>query len=161
MKYEKACLYDKRTYLQYYWSLLKQKNLIIFIFAKNDYNIKYVKFGLFIFLIGCNFAVNGIFFTDKTMHSIYIDYGAFNFLNHIPQIIYSSIISLVIKKLIRYLALTQDDVIKIKKNPNLKTEAIKTLDCMKLKVNIFFFTGLFLLLFFWYYISFFSFLPII
>ena len=105
------------------------------------------------FLISCTFTLNGIFFTDKTMHLIYVDYGAFNFINHIPQIIYSSLINLVLNKLVRYLALTQDDILKIKKNANSKSKVKKQIYYMKLKLNIFFFTGLFLLLFFWYYIS--------
>ena len=36
--------YDKRTFFQYYWSLLKTKHLIIFIFyTKTDYNSRIVK----------------------------------------------------------------------------------------------------------------------
>ena len=39
LEYEMAIIYDKRTYFQYYWSLLKKKHLILFTFLpENDYN---------------------------------------------------------------------------------------------------------------------------
>ena len=40
LKYDEAIIYDKRTYYQYYLSLMKRKNIIIFTFFQNDdYNV--------------------------------------------------------------------------------------------------------------------------
>jgi len=40
LTYELALIKDKRTYLQYYWSLLKQKHLILFTFLPvDDFNL--------------------------------------------------------------------------------------------------------------------------
>ena len=40
LEYEKALKYDKRTLFQYYWSLLKKNQLILFTFLPtNDYNL--------------------------------------------------------------------------------------------------------------------------
>ena len=33
LSYQLALIYDKRTYIQYYCSLLKKKNLILFVFT--------------------------------------------------------------------------------------------------------------------------------
>ena len=53
-KYEEALKYDKRTYIQYYISLLKLKHLLIFCFiTKNDYNSRIIKICLFFFLLLC------------------------------------------------------------------------------------------------------------
>ena len=36
LNYEHAKLLDKRTYIQYYWSLLKKKQLILFTFYPSN-----------------------------------------------------------------------------------------------------------------------------
>ena len=49
LKYEKALIYDKRTYFQYYWSLLKRKHLLLFTFLPaNDYNLISLKISIFL-----------------------------------------------------------------------------------------------------------------
>ena len=51
LSYKKALLYDKRTYIQYYFSLLKEDNLLIFSFycGIQDYNSQIIKIFLFFF----------------------------------------------------------------------------------------------------------------
>ena len=96
MPYEKAADLDKRTFLQNYWSKLKVKHLIIYTFiSKNDHNIIYIKLTRFIFMICTSMALNIMFFFDSSMHKIYLDYGKYNFIQQIPQIIYSSLVSLI------------------------------------------------------------------
>ena len=49
LEYEIALIVDKRTYFQYYWSLLKKKQLILFTFLPiNDYNLYTLKISLFL-----------------------------------------------------------------------------------------------------------------
>ena len=49
--YEEALKLDKRTYFQYYFSLLKRKQLLIFTFyTSTDYNSRYIKLCLFFFI---------------------------------------------------------------------------------------------------------------
>ena len=50
LTYEEALKYDKRSYIQYYLSLLKTKHLLIFSFiTKNEYNSRVIKICLFFF----------------------------------------------------------------------------------------------------------------
>ena len=61
--YEEALKYDKRTYLQYYISLLKLKHLLIFTFiTKNDYNSRSIKICLFTFSFSLLYTINSFFF---------------------------------------------------------------------------------------------------
>ena len=98
LDYEKALLNDKRTFMQYYLSLLKIKHLVVFAFYNNnnDYNSQIIKINLFFFFLSVHFTVNALFFNDNTMHKIAEDEGSFNFVCHIPQIILSSIISVLL-----------------------------------------------------------------
>jgi len=50
LTYKNAIIKDKRTYCQYYWSLLKKKQSILFSFYPNkDYNSQIIKLFLFFF----------------------------------------------------------------------------------------------------------------
>ena len=48
------------------------------------------------------------------MHKIYIDEGNFNFIFQLPQIIYSSLISYIINKIIDYSELSENNISEIK-----------------------------------------------
>ena len=90
LSYNDALKYDKRSYTQYYFSLLKMKHIIIFTFyTKSDYNSRIIKIILFIFSFALYFTVNALFFNDSIIHKIYEDEGNFNFIYQIPQILYS------------------------------------------------------------------------
>ena len=111
---------------------------------------------LFFFFYGLNLVVNALFFTEGTLHKIYQDEGHFNFLYQIPQIIYSSLISGIINILIKYLALSQDSIIKLKQEKNKEKfdEKYKELlRDLKIKFIAFFIVTFLLLSFFWYYIT--------
>ena len=120
MSYELALRFDNRTYCEYYCSLIKTKNVFIFSFCYNgDYNSKIVKIDLFFVSFVIFFTVNTLFFTDKTLHKIYEDKGEFQILDQIPQIIFSSLISILLNTFLKLLALSDSVILKLK---NLKEE---------------------------------------
>ena len=156
LNYDEALDFDNRTYFQYYLSLVRTKNLFIFSFiTSNDYNSRIIKMTLFLFKFSADLTVNGLFFNDKTMHKIYVDEGAFNFDYHIPQIIYSIIISSVLITIVRLTALTEDNVIKIKNAVSYDIKKVYDKEAKSIKYKfIFFYIIIFLLLlFFWYYVG--------
>ena len=61
LKYQEALKNDKRSYIQYYTSLLRTNHLFIFSFIQNrDYNSKVLKIILFFLIFTLNFIVNSI-----------------------------------------------------------------------------------------------------
>ena len=157
LEYNDAIKYDKRTYFQYYWSLLKKKQLILFTFlSTNDYNLRYVKFALFIVSLSLYFTINGFFFSDDTMHKVYVDNGAFNLLYQIPQILFSSVISAIINMILKQLSLSEKNILKLKEDRIMKNSVEKSKKierCLKIKFIIFFILGFILMIFFLYFIS--------
>ena len=155
LEYEQALLLDKRSYVQYYWSLLKQKHLLIFTFyTSNDYNSKIIKICIFFFSFALLLTVNALFFNYKTLHKIYEDKGAFNFIFQIPQIILSTVISTVINMLIKTLSLTQKNILEIKNvKENINSKKQNLLGCLKIKFTFYFLFSFIFLLFFWYYLA--------
>ena len=153
--YTEAIGIDNRTYMQYYWSLIKQKHLVIFTFyTSNDYNSRIIKVCLFFFNFGLYITVSALFFNYKTMHKIYEDNGSFNFIYQIPQIIYSTIISSLINILVKTLSLTQKNILELKNNKeNIISKENSLMGCLKIKFVIFFFLSFILLCFFWFYLA--------
>ena len=157
LEYTLALKIDKRTYFQYYWSLLKKKHLILFTFyPNNDYNIPSIKIFLFLVSFSLYFTINGFFFNDDTMHKINEDHGNFNLLYQLPQIFYSSIVSAVINILLKQLSLSEKNILALKggKNYNKTLQYSKDIKkCLTIKFIIFFILSYLLLMFFWYFIA--------
>ena len=157
LDYEIALIIDKRGFFKYYLSLLNKKQLIFFTFiSKEDYNIRIVKFALFLISFSLYFTVSACFFVDKTIHIIHEDKGIFNILFQLPQILYSSLISVFCNMIIKSLALSEKILINTKKkNKNLEeyNEYVKLYKYLRNKIILFFKVGLCFLLFFWYFIS--------
>ena len=115
LEYNLALQYDRRTFSQYYISLLKIKhNLIFSFFYNNDYNSRIIKINLFVINFSINYGVNALFFNDETMHEIYESQGSFDLEYQLPQIIYSSLISSVLSSILKLLALSNDDICSLK-----------------------------------------------
>ena len=59
-------------------------------------------------------AINVFFFSDDSMHRLYVDYGKYNFIQQIPQIIYSTALSQILDVFLCYLILTDKYFYQIK-----------------------------------------------
>ena len=100
-------MFDNRTLFQIYFGTIKREHVLIFTFCNcNDYNLFPVKLTRFLFLIVGDMALNTFFFSDDSMHKLFLNYGKYNFIQQIPQITYSTIISLLIEVFLCYLSLT-------------------------------------------------------
>ena len=157
MDYNQALKYDKRNYIQYYWSLLRTKHILIFAFIpSNDYNSIVTKICLFFFAFALYYTINGLFFTDSTIHEIYEEKGKYNFIYQLPKIIYSSIISSFFSIIVRFVSLFEKSVLKFKNdnnNDNLKTKMENLMKKLRIKFIWFFNLSLCSLILFWYYLS--------
>ena len=155
LEYNKAIELDKRSYLEYYFSLLKRKQLILFTFYTNDdYNSKMIKMSLLFFSFALYYTVNALFFNDSTMHKIYEGQGDFNIIYQLPNIFYSTIISTFFSTLIKFFSLTENNILPIKNaKKNLIEMKLKILKRLTIKFIIFFLLDFIFLLFFWYYLS--------
>jgi hypothetical protein len=157
LSFNKALKYDKRTYWEYYLSLLRNKQLIIFVcYTSNDYNSRLIKLCLLFSSFALSYTVNALFFNDSTMHRIYQDEGKDNISFRIPQIIYSTIISTFIKSLLITFSLTEKNILEIKNqktNKSIHDTSVKIFKIISRKIIIFFVVNFLFLIFFWYYLS--------
>ena len=157
LDYSEALKYDKRVFFQYYWSLLKAGHIGIFAFVpNNDYNSRVIKVCLFFFSFALLYTVNSLFFTDSSMNNILVNNGKFDFIFQIVQIIYSTLISLVVNLIMKVLALTQQDVLVlkvIKKGETLGKKLNLLNKKLIIKFTLFFIISFSLLILFWFFVS--------
>ena len=153
--YEDALRFDKRTYIQYYLSLLRMNHILIFSFyTYNDYNSKIIKICLFLFSVSLYFTINTLFYTDEVIHKIYVENGNINFIYRLPKILYSNIIISLINMIVSFFSLSQKNILELKnEKKHVRTKARKIKRCLKIKFIIFFILLFLLLILFWYYLS--------
>ena len=157
LPYTKSLKIDNRTFYNIFLSLLKTNHTLLFtFFNSDDYNSKSIKIFLFFFSFEVSLTVNALFYNDETMNKIYEDKGNFDFIYQIPQILYSSLITIALNLISTYLSLTENNIISIKQEKIIKNLNIKAQNkyCfIKAKFSIFCFIIFFILLIFCYYIT--------
>ena len=151
LNYEDALKKDKRTFIQLYISLIKRKHLFIFSFIlQNDFNSLILKIFLFFFTFTIYLIINALFYSDSTMHKIYVDQGKFDFTYQLPQMIYSLLISTILKLLLNFLGLYEEEIFELKNNKKNKEKIFLKI---KKKIIIFFILTYILLFLFWIYLG--------
>ncbi len=156
MGYKMALKYDKMSFLSYYWLLLKYAQLIIFTFyTHTDYNLKLIKYSLFIFGFNLYLIINAFFFDEGSFKYIYKNKGKYDFFYSLPKSIFSSICCTIVNYLLHRLSLSQRLVEKIKMKNSYQSEKIieKMKKRLRIKLTIFYIVLFFFMILFWYYIS--------
>ena len=98
-------------------------------------------------------VMNVFFFSDESMHKLYINYGKYDLVQQIPQILYSTIITKFMEIIICYLSLTDQPIYQLKKL-EINNEAIKEkFKCIKIKLKLFFILTFVFMPFYWYVVS--------
>ena len=154
LSYKEAIKYDKRTFFQYYISLLRTKQPIIFsFFPINDYNSSIIKISLFLLLFTIIYIVNSFFFKDSVIHKIYKDEGVYNFIYFLPIIIYSFLISHILYIVIKYFSLSERNLLQIKYFYKDEDKVNKIKRTLIIKYSCYFLISLIFIIYFWYYLS--------
>ena len=155
LDFDDAIKLDKRSFISTYWAMLKREHLVIFTFlSRNDHNLIYVKLARFIFLIASDMAFNVFFFSDETMHKMFLDYGEYNFLQQISQIVYSTVASQIIEVFLCFLSMTDKHYYEIKHlDYDSRKKIFEIIKCVKRKLVVFFVFTFLLFAFYWYAIA--------
>jgi len=157
LEYAEAIELDKRHFGQIYWSTLMREHMILFtFFSWNDYNIVYIKIARFFFLVSTDMAMNVVFFSDDSMHKVYLNYGEYDFVQQIPQIIYSTAISQMLEVFLCFLSLTDKyfyEIKSLKNDKHMNQKIFRIFRCIKIKLIIFFVFTLILFAFYWFFVS--------
>ena len=157
LDYKEACELDKRGFCLTYWSVLMREHLLLFtFFSCTDYNLFYIKFERFITLFCIEMTFNGLFFVHESMHRKYVEQEELTFVQKLPQLLFTLIISHIFEVILCYFGMTDTYIYLIKDIPNSAKKGKKVIEIMeKMKkklIGFFIFTFL-LFIFNWYFIS--------
>jgi hypothetical protein len=157
MNYRDALQIDKRNYFEYYLSLIKTKQPIIFsFFPIHDFNVFIIKICLFFLTFVIYYASNTVFFNASVIHHIYENKGNYDLVYLFPQIFYSFIISYIIIIFIKYFSLSERDILEIKSEKTVRkaNEKVPKIErCIIIKNICYFIISIVFCIIFWYYLS--------
>ena len=156
LPYSEALKRDTRSFIIFYSSFLKTRQLLVCIFL-NDNNSFIIKLCLLLFVVGICLGINTFFFKDELIQKIYKEKGNYTIMshisNHIVPIIISTFVASVLKSIMFVITLTDVDILEIRVNDgNKKEEKInKALIKVTSKSTLFFIINFILMLIFWVY----------
>ena len=158
LQYIEALELDNRNFLNIYWYLLKREHIILFTFLNwNDFNLFSTKLSKLFLAICSDMAFNVFFFSDESMHDIYVSGGETGWTGQFAQMVYSTIISQLLQIFINYLTMTDIhyyQLKELKKENNINSKkALFVIKCIKYKLIAFYSSTFILFLFFWYTVS--------
>jgi hypothetical protein len=158
LEYSAAIELDKRNFFGIYYYLLKREHIILFTFFNwNDFNIFSIKLSKFFLSISIDMAFNALFFSDESMHKIYVSGGEHDFIGQLAQMIYSTLTSQLLQIFINFLTMTDIQYYKIKelvKEKKINQKKFRSqMEFIKNKIITFYSFTFLLFLFFWYLIS--------
>ena len=87
------------------------------------------------------------------MHKIFVNYGKYDFVQQIPQILYSTILSQILEIFLCYLSMTDKYIYKIKNSQPNSKQIMILFRCINYKLIIFFTFTFLLFCFYWYIVS--------
>ena len=110
----------------------------------------------FLTLLCIQMTMNGLFFVHESMHRKYVNGEEYTFVQKIPQLLFTLIISHLLEVFLCFLGMTDDHIYKIKDLPKLEKNGAKIIDIidtMKNRLIGFYIFTFILFLFNWYFIS--------
>ena len=119
MNYEKAILYDKRTYLRIYWSFLLDKQIILGTFFTHNYlNLFVIKLSFLVCNFQISFFLNAFFYTEEYISDAYHNDGVLDFFSGLPKSIYSLLVTMILTNLLNMLSNSKSDLMYIIREKN-------------------------------------------
>ena len=90
------------------------------------------------------------------MHKLYLELGEYKFINQLPKIVYSSLISSLVNFLLKSISLSGKNILLLKRQPDKELALIKSAQVEKrekIKLFLFYLIGFIFLIFFWYFLG--------
>ena len=159
---EDARKYDHRTFIEFYWYLLKTKQDIINTFFNSDpLDCFTVRCVCFIYGIAVYFFVNALFFIESYINSTLHGEEHYSFIsifqNEISRLIYSSIVAIFVDMFENCLSNSKKRletlIRKMKMKKQFMKDSYQILKSLRIRHILFFIVGFITMILYWYYTS--------
>ena len=162
MEYDDAIKFDKRSFCEFYWDRLKDKQLIISLFNFEFLRPVTMKILLLLLNIDLYFVVNGLFYNEEYISNLFHsteEETFFSFLERsLERLLYATIVGAIVEGIIGFIFIEEKKVKKLfireKENiAKLKYEIFKLIKSIKKRFYIFIILSFILIIISWYYIN--------
>ena len=162
MDYDEAIKYDKRSYLRFLLDLIIQNNIIFCtILGKYVFYPISLRIITLIFVLSGFFFFNGVFFSEEYITQRYNSKSKLNFVyiiqNELEKSIYSSLLVMILEKLVMIVVSINSDFYKIINNKdddnNFSKQIRNIVLSFKKRLLILFIIIIILSIFFWYFLA--------
>ena len=157
LDYEKAIIYDKRSYFKMYWEFLVDSQIILGTFCTdNNLDLFIIKLSFFICTFQISFFLNALFYTDEYISDAYHNDGVLDFFSGLPKSIYSFIATLITTNLLGMLSSSKSELVQVIKDKAKYNNYVNIINSklskLRLKLIIYFILIYLLGSFFTYYV---------
>ena len=162
MEYDDAIKFDKRSFCEFYWNRLKDKQLIISLFNYEFLRPVTMKILLLLLNIDLYFVVNGLFYNEEYISNLFHsteEETFFSFLERsLERLLYATIVGAIVEGIIGFIFIEEKKVKKLfireKENiAKLKYEIFKLIKSIKKRFFIFIILSFILIIISWYYVN--------
>ena len=162
MEYDDAIIFDKRSFCEFYWNRLKDKQLIISLFNYEFLRPVTMKILLLLLNIDLYFVVNGLFYNEEYISNLFHsteEETFFSFLERsLERLLYATIVGAIVEGIIGFIFIEEKKVKKLfireKENiAKLKYEIFKLIKSIKKRFFIFIILSFILIIISWYYVN--------
>ena len=162
MEYDDAIIFDKRTFCEFYWNRLKDKQLIISLFNYEFLRPVTMKILLLLLNIDLYFVVNGLFYNEEYISNLFHsteEETFFSFLERsLERLLYATIVGAIVEGIIGFIFIEEKKVKKLfireKENiAKLKYEIFKLIKSIKKRFYIFIILSFIIIIISWYYVN--------
>ena len=156
LSYKEAKKEDKRTFFQFYFSLIKTKHILFLPFrGEKDYNSRIINICNLLFVLVIYLTINTMFVDESSIHNIYISKGKFDFSYNVPKIVLATFLIYILQVLYFYAISLERITLEIKGNVNKNffKRVNNVMNIIIVKIFITFSINILLLVFSWLYIG--------
>jgi hypothetical protein len=161
MEYDDAIKYDNRTFCEFYWDRLKDKQIIINTFCNKE-NLRPITIKIILLLLNIElyFVVNGLFYSEEYISGLFHSNEKetfFSFLKRsIERLLYTTVVGVIIESIIEFIFLDENRIKRIFKREkdnfvHLKYEIFQFIRNIKKRFIVFIILCFIISFFSWYY----------
>jgi hypothetical protein len=163
MEYDDAIKYDNRTFCEFYWDRLKDKQIIINTFFNKE-NLKPMTMKIILLLLNIElyFVANGLFYSEEYISELFHSNEKETFFSFfkrsLKRFLYTTVVGVIIESIIEFIFLDENRIKRIFKREKdnfvqLKYEIYQFIKNLKKRFIFFIILCFVLSIFSWYYVN--------
>ena len=155
MTFETAILIDHRNFLETYKELILSKHIFFCLIWNKGILLKQIKFSVFVINTATDFFFNAFFYSDEYIAQSFSQEGELEYLVTLPKSIVSFLATALFSYFLEYLTSSKFLVMLVRSEFKEKffSQCNSFINMLQCKIKVYISISIFIMCFFWYYVS--------